>query len=110
MDEEGQTQRLLPCVCPVNSGSSSPLAQRGKVLIVNNGRSPRRVPTIRRDVAMKKILSSRLVATTGLILALAASGLARDGALSARDLDARIDQAVYRTISIGVPLYNQGDQ
>ena len=51
----------------------------------------------------------RPVSTFTLILALATSGLAADGSLSPRDLDSRIDQTIVRTISIGAPLYNQGD-
>ena len=51
----------------------------------------------------------RPVSTFTLILALATSCLAADGSLSPGDLDSRIDQVIFRTISIGAPLYNQGD-
>jgi hemoglobin len=51
----------------------------------------------------------RRVATSTLILILASSALAADGTVSTQDLDSRVDQAIFRTISIGAPLYNQGD-
>jgi hemoglobin len=44
-----------------------------------------------------------------LALTASGSGLAADGPLATRDLDARIDQAIVRTINIGAPIYNQGD-
>jgi hemoglobin len=44
------------------------------------------------------------------LLVLATSGRAADSTLSTRDLDAQIDQAIFRTIGLGAPLYNQGDQ
>ena len=62
----------------------------------------------------RSALFVRRVPTSTLILALAlaSSGLAADGALSLApsELDSRIGQAVFRTISIGFSIYNQGDQ
>jgi hemoglobin len=53
--------------------------------------------------------SAPRVSVFSLMLALTASGFAADGPLSARDLDARIGQAIVRTINIGAPIYNEGD-
>jgi hemoglobin len=58
---------------------------------------------------MRLPLVGRFAASIG-ILALSPSAFAAEASVSTRDLDARIDQAVYRTISLGAPLYNQGDQ
>ena len=60
---------------------------------------------------MKLIFVPR-ASTSMLLLALmtATSSLRADSALSPRELDSRIEQAVFRTISIGAPLYNKGDQ
>ena len=52
----------------------------------------------------------RAIAVATLMLSLATSRVAADGVLTAGELDSRIGQAVFRTISIGAPLYNQGDQ
>jgi hemoglobin len=52
----------------------------------------------------------RPVTAFALILSLATPGLAGDGSLSPREIDSRIDQGIYRTIGIGAPIFNQGDQ
>ena len=59
-----------------------------------------------------KLISVPRVPTSLLFLALvtATSSLKADSSLSPRELDSRIEQAVFRTISIGAPLYNKGDQ
>jgi hemoglobin len=52
----------------------------------------------------------RRLAASALILILTTAGFAADGSFSPRDVDSGIDQAIFRTINIGAPLYNQGDQ
>src|SRR3954466_7801325 len=60
-------------------------------------------------MAMRLPLVGRFAASMG-ILAVGTSAFAAESSVSTRDLDARIDQAIFRTINLGAPLYNQGDQ
>jgi hemoglobin len=58
---------------------------------------------------MMKFALAPLIRAFALILTLATSSLAVDESPSPGELDSRIDKAIYRTISIGAPLYNRGD-
>jgi hemoglobin len=57
---------------------------------------------------MRLPLVGRFAAWMG-ILAVGTTAFAAEPSVSTRALDARIDRAVSRTISLGAPLYNQGD-
>src|SRR5205823_5683782 len=40
---------------------------------------------------------------------MASIGLADEGSVATKDLDARVEKAIYQTINVGVPLYNGRD-
>jgi hemoglobin len=52
----------------------------------------------------------RLVSAYEFLLILTASSLASDGSVLFEELDKKVDQAIVRTINLGAPLYNRGDQ
>jgi hypothetical protein len=52
---------------------------------------------------------SRPIAACLLVLSLVPAAYADDAPISRREIDSRIDEAVYRTIVTGLPLYNERD-
>jgi hypothetical protein len=52
---------------------------------------------------------SRPISACLLVLSLIPAAYADDAPISRREIDSRIDEAVYRTIVTGLPLYNERD-
>ena len=58
---------------------------------------------------MRMILARTFMATALVLALLATTGRSDEGSPSTRELDSRIDRAIYQTVNLGAVIFNQGD-